>query len=114
MDAERLTNVEEFSEDLQVILAMLRYRNSREELTDYINENKKFFQNVDYETSQAMKAFLNMKQIPGEAEHKEEIIDMCKAIQEMYDDGVKDGIQKGVERGIAAVIRIKCFRGGYS
>ena len=43
---------------------------------------------------------------------------MCKAIQEMYDDGVKDGIQKGVERGIAAVIRtcrnFKCFRGGYS
>ena len=30
---------------------------------------------------------------------------MCKAIQEMYDDGVKDGIQKGTERGIAAVIR---------
>ena len=46
-----------------------------------------------------------MKQIPGEAEHKEEMIDMCKAIQEMYDDGVKDGIQQGVERGIAAVIR---------
>ena len=90
-----------FSDDLQVILTMLRYRDSKEELTDYINENKKFFQNVDYETSQAMKAFLNMKQIPGEAEHKEEMIDMCKAIQEMYDDGVKDGIQKG----IAAVIR---------
>ena len=38
-----------------------------------------------------MKAFLNMKQIPGEAEHKEEMIDMCKAIQEMYDDGVRQG-----------------------
>ena len=84
-----------------MILTMLRYRDSKEELTDYINENKKFFQNVDYETSQAMKAFLNMKQIPGEAEHKEEMIDMCKAIREMYDDGMKDGIQKG----IAAVIR---------
>ncbi|CUQ86466.1 Rpn family recombination-promoting nuclease/putative transposase [[Ruminococcus] torques] len=105
VDAERLEDVEKFSNDLQVILTMLRYRDSKEELTDYINENKKFFQNVDYETSQAMKAFLNMKQIPGEAEHKEEMIDMCKAIQEMYDDGVKDGIQKGVERGIAAVIR---------
>ena len=43
----------------------------------------------------AVEAFLNMKQIPGEAEHKEEMNDMCKAIQEMYDDGVKDGIQKG-------------------
>ena len=95
VDAERVEDVEKFSDDLQVILTMLRYRDSKEELTDYINENKKFFQNVDYETSQAMKAFLNMKQIPGEAEHKEEMIDMCKAIQEMYDDGVKDGIQKG-------------------
>ena len=109
VDAERLKDVEKFSDDLQVILIMLRYRDSKEELTDYINENRKFFQNVDYETSQAMKAFLNMKQIPGEAEHKEEMVDMCKAIQEMYDDGVKDGmkdgIQKGTERGIAAVIR---------
>ena len=101
VDAERLKDVEKFSDDLQVILTMLRYRDSKEELKHYIDENKKFFQNVDYETSQAMKAFLNMKQIPGEAEHKEEMIDMCKAIQEMYDDGVKDGIQ----RGIAATIR---------
>ena len=72
-----------------------------EELKHFIDENKKFFQNVDYETSQAMKAFLNMKQIPSETEQKEEMVDMCKAIQEMYDDGVKDGIQQG----IAATIR---------
>ena len=105
VDAERLEDVEKFSDDLQVILTMLRYRDSKEELTDYINENKKFFQNVDYETSQAMKAFLNMKQIPGEAEHKEEMIDMCKAIQEMYDDGVKDGIQQGVEQGRTELLK---------
>ena len=103
VDAERMNEqeIKYFSEDLQVILTMLRYRDSKEELKHYIDENKKFFQNVDYETSQAMKAFLNMKQIPGETEQKEETVDMCKAIQEMYDDGVKDGIQ----RGIAATIR---------
>ena len=43
VDAERLEDVEKFSDDLQVILTMLRYRDSKEELTDYINENKKFF-----------------------------------------------------------------------
>ena len=80
-----------FLDDLQVILTMLRYRDSKEELKHYIDENKKFFQNVDYETSQAMKAFLNMKQIPSETEQKEEMVDMCKAIQEMYDDGVRQG-----------------------
>ena len=105
VDAERLKDVEKFSDDLQVILTMLRYRDSKEELKHYIDENKKFFQNVDYETSQAMKAFLNMKQIPGEAEHKEEMIDMCKAIQEMYDDGVKDGIQQGVEQGRTELLK---------
>ena len=67
-----MEDVEKFSDDLQVILTMLRYRDSKEELKHYIDENKKFFQNVDYETSQAMKAFLNMKQIPGETEQKEE------------------------------------------
>ena len=48
-----------------------------------------------------------MKQIPGETEHKEEMIDMCKAIQEMYDNGVKDGIQKGVEQGRTELLKVK-------
>lgn len=82
-------------EDLQVILTMLKYRKDKDGLRNYVNQNKKFFQKVDHETSQAMKAFLNMKQIPGETENKEEIINMCEAIQEMYDDGVRDGMQQG-------------------
>ena len=95
VDAERLEEIERFSEDLQVILTMLKYRKDKDGLRNYVNENKKFFQKVDHETSQAMKAFLNMKQIPGETENKEETINMCKAIQEMYDDGVRDGMQQG-------------------
>lgn len=43
VDAERLEDVEKFSDDLQVILTMLRYRDSKEELKHYIDENKKFF-----------------------------------------------------------------------
>ena len=95
VDAERLEEIERFSEDLQVILTMLKYRKDKDGLRNYINQNKRFFQKVDHETSQAMKAFLNMKQIPGETEDKEETINMCKAIQEMYDDGVRDGMQQG-------------------
>ena len=95
VDAERLEETERFSEDLQVILTMLKYRKDKDGLRNYVNENKQFFQKVDHETSQAMKAFLNMKHIPGETENKEETINMCKAIQEMYDDGVRDGMQQG-------------------
>ena len=95
VDAERLEETERFSEDLQVILTMLKYRKDKDGLRNYVNQNKKFFQKVDHETSQAMKAFLNMKHIPGETENKEETINMCEAIQEMYDGGVRDGMQQG-------------------
>ena len=60
VDAERLEETERFSEDLQVILTMLKYRKDKDGLRNYVNENKQFFQKVDHETSQAMKAFLNM------------------------------------------------------
>ena len=42
-------------------------------LKNYINQNKEFFQHVDYETSQAMKAFLNMKDVPGKVGQKEAV-----------------------------------------
>ena len=97
-------------EDLQVILTMLKYRKDKDGLRNYVNKNKKFFQKVDHETSQAMKAFLNMKHIPGETENKEEAINMCEAIQEMYDDGVRDGMQQGIQQGRDDLLKEKVKR----
>ncbi len=97
-------------EDLQVILTMLKYRKDKDGLRNYVNENKQFFQKVDHETSQAMKAFLNMKHIPGETENKEEAINMCEAIQEMYDDGVRDGMQQGIQQGRDDLLKEKVKR----
>lgn len=97
-------------EDLQVILTMLKYRKDKDGLRNYVNENKKFFQKVDHETSQAMKAFLNMKHIPGETENKEEAINMCEAIQGMYDDGVRDGMQQGIQQGRDDLLKEKVKR----
>lgn len=97
-------------EDLQVILTMLKYRKDKDGLRNYVNQNKKFFQKVDHETSQAMKAFLNMKHIPGETENKEETINMCEAIQGMYDDGVRDGMQQGIQQGRDDLLKEKVKR----
>ena len=96
IDAERINNheIKCFTEDLQVILTMLKYRHAKKELNGYINDHKQYFQNVDYETSQAIKVFLNMKSIPGETSERKETINMCEALQEMYDDALKDGSEK--------------------
>lgn len=96
IDAERINNheIKCFTEDLQVILTMLKYRHTKNELNGYINDHKQYFQNVDYETSQAIKVFLNMKSIPSETSERKETINMCEALQEMYDDALKDGSEK--------------------
>ena len=103
VDAERLEETERFSEDLQVILTMLKYRKDKDGLRNYVNENKQFFQKVDHETSQAMKAFLNMKHIPGETENKEEAINMCEAMDRLFkrfeDRGMEKGETIGFEKG---------------
>ncbi len=45
------------------------------------------------------KAFLNMKHIPGETENKEEAINMCEAIQEMYVRWRKRWNAEGIQQG---------------
>ena len=120
VDAERLEDVEKFSDDLQVILTMLRYRDSKEELKHYIDENKKFFQNVDHETSQVMKAFLNMKQIPDEAEQKEEKeMNAVEALDELqrkarHDDKLREQFIKtrDAEDSLGAFCSV-CREAGY-
>ena len=112
IDAERMkdSEIECFSDDLQVILTMLKYRHKKTELNEYINKNNTYFQNVDYETSQVIKTFLNLKHIPGEADGKE-TINMCEAIREMYDDGVKAGMEAGMEKKLIELIFKKLKKG---
>lgn len=100
VDAERMNEqeIKYFSEDLQVILTMLKYRHEKNELKEYINKQKRYFQNVDYETSQVIKVFLNMKSIPGETDERKANVNMCEALEEMYNDAIKEGIEAGTKK----------------
>ena len=100
VDAERMNEqeIKYFSEDLQVILTMLKYRHEKNELKEYINKQKRYFQNVDYETSQVIKVFLNMKSIPGETDERKVNVNMCEALEEMYNDAIKEGMEAGTKR----------------
>ena len=92
VDAQRFENTNQFQTDLQVIFNMLKCRGDKEHLSEYINEHREYFDNVDDESRQAVQAFLGMDKIPGEdAAGKGQKMKMCTAIQEMYDDGRKDG-----------------------
>ena len=87
-----------------------------------MQRNRDYFGQVDVETYQALGVFLRsenkLKEIidPGE----EERIDMCKALDDIYADGVKDGEKAGrtqekliiitrmIKEGMAASVIRKC------
>ena len=113
VDAERMNEqeIKYFSEDLQVILTMLKYRHEKNELKEYINKQKRYFQNVDYETSQVIKVFLNMKSIPGETDERKVNVNMCEALEEMYNDAIKEGMEAGTKRKLIEQVMKKVKKG---
>ena len=69
----------------------------------YVANHKDYFQKLDLETYHALGAFLYSRQlmeINVEQEEREEL-DMCKALEDIYNDGVQAGIEQGRQSGIA-------------
>ena len=80
---------------------MLQYSQDKYALRTYVANHKDYFQKLDLETYHALGAFLNSRQlmeINVEQEEREEL-DMCKALEDIYNDGVQAGMEAGIEQG---------------
>ncbi len=103
IDAGNIAMPGRFRTDLQQTFGMLKYREDKAKLRKYINQNREYFGNIDRETYQAFREFLHsekvMKEQIGE-NGKEDHIDMCKALDDLYADGVEEGREKGLEEGL--------------
>ncbi len=101
VDAGNIKHLEQFGTDLQQVFGMLKCRGEQEKLQKYIQENRNYFENVDVETYQAVRVFLQsetmLKEVP--VMEKEEKINMCRAMEEWYADAVREGMAKGIEDG---------------
>ena len=109
VDAGNLEHLERFQSDLQEILG-----GNKKELLDYMNKREAYFRNVDEETYQVMREFLHSeKMLKEKVERMEgkETVDMCKALEELYNDGVEQGIEQGRKQGIEQGIECGMFRG---
>ena len=102
VDAGNLEHLERFQSDLQEILGMLNCRGNKKELLDYMNKRESYFRNVDEETYQVMREFLHSEKMLKENVERiegKETVDMCKALDELYNDGIEQGIERGMIRG---------------
>lgn len=106
LDAGAVRNLKHFQSDLQQIFGVLKYRGNKTGLQNYMQENRDYFTRVNVDTYQALCAFLHSEKMLKEIKDsgKDVKIDMCQALEELYQDGVKEGREEGIAEGIAAVI----------
>ncbi len=97
IDPRRIDDVSCFQTDLQIIFGMLQYKNSKEELRGYIQSNRNYFGNLDMDTYHAVKALLGSEQYLKFEERSDGGIDMCKALDDLYQDGVNEGVERGIQ-----------------
>ena len=96
IDAERIEKPEMFRTDLHEVLGMLRYRGDKSGLQTYVNDNESYFSNLDQDSYYAIGSFLKskrlLKKIEADNQGRKEIrLNMCKALEELYEDGIEQG-----------------------
>lgn len=100
IDPRRIEDVNCFQTDLQIIFGMLKYKSNKKDLTNYVQANKSYFGDLDEDSYNAAKALLGSERYLKLERKTNGGIDMCKALEDLYQDGVKEGMEKGIEKGI--------------
>lgn len=77
---------------------MLKCKNKGDDLQKYMKKNKAFFEHLDYNTSQAIGEFLQSEQLRKmtKRDNGKEERNMCKAIDEIYQNGIEAGEEKSL------------------
>ena len=95
-----------YKSDLQMMFRMLKYRNDKRGLLEYTKEHRDYFENLDYESLQAMAVLLNTEKLLVKMNEQKGVDgNMCQALEEYYQDGVQEGIEQGKRSVIANMLK---------
>lgn len=96
IDPRQLENLDCFQTDLQIVFGMLKYRKSKSGLKKYVNSNREYFSNIDTDSYNAVRAILGSERGLKEIKQKSGGIDMCQALEDLYQEGIEQGIEQGI------------------
>lgn len=99
LDVNQIEDTSVYKTDLQTILEMLKYRRDKERMQKYVQEHEGYFRHVDRDTYNVLRVLLKAEKQMDEITKQEEKVDMCQALQEIFDDGRNEGFIQGREQG---------------
>ena len=103
IDMTHMKDINVFHSDLQHVFGMLKYKGNKELLNNYVNENPEYFNNIDKETAFVIGELLDSEDILKTADEirEGEQMSMCKALEDLYNDGRLEGRLEGLTELIA-------------
>lgn len=118
-DCHEHDTFDEYKTGLRQVFEAVRYAKDKEKLREVMEENREAYSRIDSDTRNMLEVVANIK-IPEECrvmEEGKERYDMCKAFEDMRQEGYDEGIEKGIRILIEAyqelgmpqdLIREKC------
>ena len=102
-EIEDLSGLEE---SLQMVFGMLKYRKDLRGLKTYVEKNREYFSDIDEESYRAAKMMLGAESYWKDIKSKKENggMDMCKALEDLRQEGIDIGVEHGVEIGVTHFI----------
>lgn len=106
IDPRKLEDLECFQTDLKQIFGMLRYSDDKEEMIKYVKKHQQFFSQIDEDSYNAARVMLGSERSlkPVKELKKDEStggVDMCKALEDLYQEGVEKGLSEGWSQGLS-------------
>lgn len=101
LDAGNVETPKRFHSDLQQIFGMLKCRGDKNAMREYLHQNRQYFERIDVETYQAVREFMHSERVMKDMTNsrKGTRINMCKALEDIYEEGREEGREEGKEIG---------------
>ena len=106
-DCQAHDTFEEYRTGLRQVFETVRYGKDKEKLHKIMQENREAYSRIDSETKEMLEVLANVK-IPDAfkiEEEGEERYNMCKAFEDMRQEGIEIGLAVGMEKGIQALVQ---------
>ena len=79
-------------------------------MREYLHQNRQYFKRIDVETYQAMREFMHSERVMKDMKNsrKGTKINMCKALEDIYEDGWAEGIREGEKKMKVLINNMLC------
>ncbi len=96
-EVRKFQNTNVFKTDLKQVFDCIRYSDDKEKLYELVM-NDQAYKEMDEDTYDVIAEYTNTEQLIEVKQYKEKgKVDMCKAIEEMIQDGRMEGIEQGIQ-----------------